>query len=50
MIPKLETNDLRNKGNVMIFDLQIQFKRFMMILNIQELNNGYSINQAIPTL
>ena len=43
MIPKLETNDIGNKGNLMIVDLQLQFKRFMMILNIQELNNGYSI-------
>ena len=41
MIPKLETNDIGNKGNLIIVDLQLQFKRFMMILNIQELNNCY---------
>ena len=43
MIPNLKTNDNGNKENLMIVDLQVQFKRFMSLLNIQEINNGYSI-------
>ena len=57
MIPNLKTNDNGNKENLMIVDLQVQFKRFMSMLNIQEINNGYSIfyfhilrNQAPPSL
>ena len=43
MIPNLKTNGNGNKENLMIVDLQVQFKRFMSMLNIQEINNGYSI-------
>ena len=56
MIPNLKINDNGNKENLMIVDLQVQFKRFMSMLNIQEINNGYSIyfhilrNQAPPSL
>ena len=47
MIPNSKTNDNENKENLMIVDLQVQFKRFMMILNIQELNNGRSFNPKL---